>query len=89
MADTNDNTAGDGGNGDGRDGLVNIATSLYECRLLQEAANVALETLIGRAAPASPAELGVIQKLLRQAMDAAEDAQQRLFSLHGVGVGSA
>jgi hypothetical protein len=82
----NDNTgAGGAGNGDDQ---IAAATALYEGRLLLESARMAIETLAGRKA-ATVEELTVIQKLLKQAGDALEEAQQALFRLFGISIGHA
>jgi hypothetical protein len=86
MADNDDSTAGEAGNTDDQ---IAAAAGIYEGRLLGEAARIGLETLIGRATPATIAELNVILRLLVQAGDALETAQQAMFRLFGVQIGSA
>jgi hypothetical protein len=83
----NDNTGAAGaGNGDDQ---IAAATALYEGRLLLESARMAIETLAGRDKPATVEELNIIEKLLRQAGDAFEEAQKAMYQLFGIAIGHA
>jgi hypothetical protein len=89
MAENDNSDAGDGDNGKVNDDAVELAAAIYEGRLLLEAGRVGIETLVNRPTPASIAELGVVLRLLHQAGDALETAQQTMFKLFGVSIGHA
>ena len=78
-----DNTGG------GVDDQIAAATSIYEARLVIEAAALAVETLKDRKAPASKVELMTLYKLLRQAGEALEEGHSAMFRLFGVSIGHA
>jgi hypothetical protein len=86
MAEDDDTGAAGSGNGDDQ---IIAAMSVYEGRLLLESARMAIETLQGRGKPATSEELSVIQKLLLQAGDAFEAAQQAMLRLFGLEIGHA
>jgi hypothetical protein len=86
MADENDISASNPGNIDDQ---IEAASSLHEGRLLLEAGRIGIETLAARPTPATAAELSVVLKLLQQAGDALESAQQALQRLLGIEVGHA
>jgi hypothetical protein len=86
MATDDDTGAAGAANSDDQ---IAAATSVYEGRLLLESARMAIETLAGRDKPATVEELGIIEKFLRQAGDAFEEAQRALNRLFGIEVGNA
>jgi hypothetical protein len=88
MAKDDDTGAAGAGNGNGDDQIV-AAAGVYEGRLLLEAARMGIETLQGRGKPATSEELSVIQKLLQQAGDAFETAQQAMLRLFCLEIGHA
>jgi hypothetical protein len=86
MAENDNTDAAGAGNGDDQ---ITAAMSVYEGRLLLESARMAIETLQGRGKTVTSEELSVIQKLLQQAGDAFETAQQAMLRLFGLEIGHA